>query len=317
MTTSTFVPPEVEEYIAAVRAALADLPSTERDDLLAEVEASLVETAGESRGPIAARLGPPDEFAAELRAAAGLHESTPSATPSRLALQARAAATRLAAQPAVARMRRLGSELAPIWWVARGYLAVGWIAYWFDTGWSTRYPMVPRLGSSETGLVAIMVVVVASVWLGLELRRQAPRLPRLVLLANVALLLGAIPVASAVTDTSSQDALVTAAYAPAPADPSGLAYDGVPVDNIYPYSRDGRLLHDVLLYDGAGRPIEIRGDRALDPDRRVVVASDDEPLFNAFPIRYFEPGTRRVASPNAAPPVELPVVLTPPLRATP
>ena len=35
------VPPEVAVYLAAVRAALADLPPEERDDLLTDVRASL------------------------------------------------------------------------------------------------------------------------------------------------------------------------------------------------------------------------------------------------------------------------------------
>jgi hypothetical protein len=35
-------------------------------------------------------------------------------------------------------------------------------------------------------------------------------------------------------------------------------------------------------------------------------------LYNAFPIRYYEPGTVRVAHPNAAPPVKTPTVLASP-----
>jgi hypothetical protein len=97
--------------------------------------------------------------------------------------------------------------------------------------------------------------------------------------------------------------------------PLGLVRDGLPVDNIYPYSRDGRLLHDVLLYDGAGRALDIAGDSVANPDRRIVVTVGNKPLFNVFPIRYFEPGTRRVAHPNAAPPVSVPRVLTPGLTA--
>jgi hypothetical protein len=35
----------------------------------------------------------------------------------------------------------------------------------------------------------------------------------------------------------------------------GLAVDGLPVENISPYSRDGRLMLDVLLYDQNGVPL--------------------------------------------------------------
>ena len=72
MTPTTAVPPEVSEYLAAVRAALDDLPATERDDLLAEVEPSLLDAASETGGNVSARLGPAEDFAAELRTAAGL-----------------------------------------------------------------------------------------------------------------------------------------------------------------------------------------------------------------------------------------------------
>ena len=77
MTTTTGLPPELEAYLAAVRTTLADLAPEERDDLLGEVQAALLEAAGEGDGPIAARLGPPEEFAAELRASAGLDPAPP------------------------------------------------------------------------------------------------------------------------------------------------------------------------------------------------------------------------------------------------
>jgi hypothetical protein len=34
-------------------------------------------------------------------------------------------------------------------------------------------------------------------------------------------------------------------------------------------------------------------------------------LLNAFPIRYYEPGTRHVAHPNAGPPIRKPGILAP------
>ena len=56
MTPTTAVPPEVSEYLAAVRAALDDLPATERDDLLAEVEPSLLDAASETGGSAPVRV---------------------------------------------------------------------------------------------------------------------------------------------------------------------------------------------------------------------------------------------------------------------
>jgi HAAS domain-containing protein len=307
MTTATAVPPEVESYLEAVREALDDLPQDERDDLLAEVAPSLAEAADEG-GALVARLGPPEEFAAELRAAAGLHE-TSSHSHSQLSFARRL--RRLAGHPAVAAARRLGAELAPIWWAARAYLAVGALAWALDADWSTRYPVVPRIGSGAIGLVLILVSMTVSIWIGLQMRRHGSPFPRLAAVVNVALLLAAIPVAAEVANTSQQDALVALASAPAKL-PPGLVYNGAPVENIYPYSRDGRLLLDVLLYDGAGRPIDIGA--VGDPQRRLLKTTAGMPILNSYPLRYYELGTQRVAHPEAGPPVRTPRLITPPLR---
>jgi hypothetical protein len=65
----------------------------------------------------------------------------------------------------------------------------------------------------------------------------------------------------------------------------------------------GRLLHDVRLYDNFGRPLSVlRG--ADDPQRRPVLERDGRRALNAFPIRHLEPGTRRVARPNAGPDID-------------
>lgn len=319
MTAGTAPPSEVSAYLTRVRDALGDLPPGERDDLVAEVEASLVEAAAEG-GAITARLGPPEEFAAELRAAAGLHETSPrpSRRDSQLLSSLRELGTRARQDPRVGALVRLGRELAPIWWVARAYFAVGAVAYAVDAEWSTKYPIIPRLGGSgATGLLAIALAILVSIWLGLRARRSGPLFPRAAAVLNLLLAVAAIPTAAEITNTSAHDALVAAAYAPTPeaAVSTGLWNGGVRVDNIYPFSRDGQLLRDVLLYDGAGRPIEIPSNRGLDPDRRFVVTNGNKPLFNVFPIRYYEPGTRRVERPNAIPYVEFPLVLTPPLPA--
>jgi uncharacterized membrane protein len=71
MTAATAgLPANVSAYLAQLRAELEDLAADERDDLLAEVEASLLESAGDE--PLAAQFGPPAAFAADLRASAGL-----------------------------------------------------------------------------------------------------------------------------------------------------------------------------------------------------------------------------------------------------
>ena len=303
MTAATAVPPEVAAYLAAVRDALGDLPTSERDDLLAEVEASLVDAGG----PVAARLGPPEEFAAELRAAAGLHRSEPA--PSQ-ASRARAWVRTVARDPRFVAMRPTLERLAPIWWLARGYIAVAALALLIDAPWSFSYPPVPRFGSGELGLVAIAAAAILSVWLGL----RGPR-GTVAAVANIALALAIFPVLGHLAHRPPQQLFI--AYVPvASAAYPGLAYNGVPVRNIYPVTRGGRLLHDVLLYNEYGTPLEI-GRNEEDPAKRVVITNQAEQIFNAFPIRYFEPGTHHVAHPNAMPRVQVPRIATPSLKVKP
>jgi hypothetical protein len=105
------------------------------------------------------------------------------------------------------------------------------------------------------------------------------------------------------------------AFTASPEEQPGLRYDGVALDNVYAYDRTGRLLQDVRLYDSQGRPLDWGADFANN-DRRTVTDADGKPAFNAFPVRYFEPGTNRVADPQAAPPLTPPRLTTPPLVAS-
>ncbi|WP_020671186.1 DUF1700 domain-containing protein [Amycolatopsis nigrescens] len=71
---STQTPPAVRDYLARVRTALADLPPAEVDEILEDVRPHLAEIAeelgeGARVEAMAARLGSPESYAAELRAA--------------------------------------------------------------------------------------------------------------------------------------------------------------------------------------------------------------------------------------------------------
>jgi hypothetical protein len=310
MTGATTVPAEVDVYMRAVRAALADLPADERDDLLVEVEASIADAAAESDAPVAARLGPPEDFAAELRAAAGLHPGPAVAREERESL--RMLVRRLSRHPVVTRVRSLANDLAPIWWVARGYSAVGIIAVWLGSEWSGRYPFVPRFNDSPgLGVALVGLGVAASVAAGLLLRRRRAPLG-LAALANLALAVALFAVLVEVDNAT----MSRPAASDVPASLlSGLVYEGNPVTNVYPFDRKGHLLHDVFLYDQTGMPLDIPGDPSSDPNRRFLRAKDGDTLFNAFPIRYFQPGTRKVANPDAGPRVDVPALVTRPLPA--
>jgi hypothetical protein len=317
-TITDDTPAEVEAYLAAVRATLSDLPPAERDDLLAEVESSLREAADDT-GSIGARLGSPEEFATELRAAAGLHEpASTSATQPTIG----ETLERIAADPRVAALRRLGAELAPVWWVVRGYLIVAALAVVWGTTWSTRYPFLPRFGSAElgtypilprfggaeVGLALIVLAVAVSVRLGLKWRKEGSSSRRAVVAFNVVCLGLLVPVVEQVGDGARGVTSVVVVEQPLAL--PGLALNGTPVQNIYPYSRDGKLLHDVLLYDGAGSPLDIGA--YPDPNRRILRTRTNLSILNSFPIRYYEPNTVRVAHPNAGPSIKTPTIIQAP-----
>jgi hypothetical protein len=298
VTPTTAVPPEVAEYLAAVRAALDDLPATERDDLLAEVEPSLLDAAFEAGGNVSARLGPAEEFAAELRTAAGLQVPPRRTHEGPLLL---VAARRLARDPRVQELRRL----APIWWIVRAYLLVAAIALAAGASWSLRYFLVPHLGSAWLGLLAIAAAAALSIWIGLrDAAGDAPRRARERRPAR----------------PGDPGALALPA---SPAAGKGRDGDGVRADAGPDLQRRFRRQHlplqppgspppHVLLYTGAGTPLDAPG-LAVDPQRRVLRSKSGKEILNAYPVRYFDPGTGEVAHPGAAPHVRIPEIATPPL----
>jgi hypothetical protein len=287
-------PANVSAYLAQLRAELADLAPDERDDLLAEVEASLLDSAGDQ--PLDAQLGPPAAFAADLRASAGL-------PPAPLAKALRA--PRVDWASVLEKLR----VLAPIWWVLRGYVAVAACALAFDQMWFASQRAVPMLGGGpELSALAIAAAIVASIALGLF-----ARVPRVVAIAaNLVVAVALVPVAAhAFTRPSVSYSYAVGQTGTAPT-VEGLAYYGATVKNIYPYDRYGRLLHDVRLYGADGHPLNV-GRQGADPTRRSVETTRGVAL-NAFPIRYFDPGTGKVTRPDAGPHVVAPPIRTPPLK---
>ncbi len=76
----------VAKYLAHVRAELADLPAAEVEEIVEDIEAHLNEVAAElgedvTVAALTARLGPPGQYASELRAAAGFGPQEAPAVP--------------------------------------------------------------------------------------------------------------------------------------------------------------------------------------------------------------------------------------------
>jgi hypothetical protein len=308
MTTTAGSSPQIDAYLEAVGAALADLAPDERADLLAEVEASLVESAGDS--PIAS-LGPPEEFAAELRASAGLGMPlTRQASGDPLA-SLRELVVRVAGYPPARALARIARELAPAWWLVRGYLVVVAIAAVCGASWASSHPWLPILGSERMGALAVVVAGALSLAVGVGARRSRAPVALALLVVNLAALVAIVPAVRHVQEDATPIIVQAAPSASDSFADRALYDDGGQVLNIYPYARDGALLHDVQLYDQNGKPITLGlGD---DPLRRIVRSRIGGTLANAYPVRYRDPGTGRVSHPNAAPYRRAPIVATPPL----
>jgi hypothetical protein len=283
------------DYLAALERELADLPPDERAELLEEVEASL-HAAGED--PVG-RLGTPARFAAELRASAGLPPAPAAPAPPR-----ESAWSRLRRDPAFRAALAHARELSPVWWVARAYLLLAALSVVTRQSYAVPFPRLT--GARALDVVLVSLAVAASIALGFAGRRRSGRLEALRIAVNLALV-ACVAFLPAFVDRARGDA-TSYVYLPAPAVAAGLSEGGRAVTNVYPFDTNGRLLHDVRLYDQDGRALEV-GRGANDPHRRPVFGKKGLEIFNAFPIRYYEPGTNRVAHPNATPAGLMPIRL--------
>ncbi|MBD3782840.1 MAG: hypothetical protein IE926_07765 [Micrococcales bacterium] len=257
---------DVRAYIGAVRAWLADLPPEDVDELTLGMEADLTERAAEGDVLLGELLGEPEEYAAELRSAAGLPP--------------RAATVEGASSPGwVATLVASGTEvgtaaverwpwlrdLRPVWWVARGW-ALGW-------------GLAAVLGTGHFLLVPVLCAAV-SFWLG---RRTAvvvvPRgVATVVLAANLLGVVLLLPAAASTLDppqSGGADAWV----------PPGVSLDGSTVSNLYVYDGRGNRVDGARLFDQNGNPVYV--------DPSSVTAGDDVPMrpdgypdvaTNAFPL---------------------------------
>ncbi len=188
---------DIGTYVAAVRAALADLPAATRDELTQDLPDHLLEVAAENTGPLDERLGPPARYAAELRAAAGLPEPRDAqAVPARMPLSTRLN-LRLGRLIGYETFGQFAADLRPGWWVLRGTLAGLVLAALVFRGrmtdlhfWILGAPFV----SVARFLIALSMVaacVCAGVIASVRLGRSAPHPTRrvMIILADLALLL--------------------------------------------------------------------------------------------------------------------------------
>lgn len=300
-------------YLAEVREHLAGLSDDERDDLLDDLAAHVHQVAAEDERALAESLGPPEGFAAELMASAGLAPRDTGRRPGPVAH------VRAWAEARVAGLRRYPwaravldflPELRPAWWVVRGWLVVYGITLALGDGTLDSFPFPEAFNSWVLGGALAAVGAVMSV----RLARRTPRRRWLWLVNGFAILtlLAIAPdIGEGTTPVPYQD--------PNPAyeslEPYQLQHpDGEPITNIYPYGADGQPLEAVRLYDQFGRPIELGSTHDLfgNPLYEPVFDADGQPLFNVYPTTPVTPDPEAPTTPTTE--RDLPVL--PPLPAT-
>jgi hypothetical protein len=278
-----------EQYLHRVRAALADLPHDEREELLEDLPAHLADVAAESGPDLEERLGSPEEYAAELRSSAGIAPAARTGGVGRRFAQYGAA---MEQWPAWQRFRGFAPQLRPGWWVLRGYLVALLAAAIFAD--IDRYGLSVVPGGDLVIFIPFAAAVIwASVWLGKRSAGQRGWRRGAVCAFNTVVVIGALALSFG---TSGQHD--DAAYYKPIHSPFNSATD------VYVYDREGRPLDDVRLFDQWGNPIELPG-QPLVRER----ADGSGVVTNVYP-RRFEDG--------ASPPPSVPPLLPrPPVDGTP
>ena len=269
---------EIAAYAAAVRAALRDLPALEQEVLLEDLELHLAEVRAESDAPLLSRLGPPDEYARELRTAYGSTGPASRRRFPRFRRSIRAAVSAVSATQAYRAVRDYLPELRPAWWVLRAYLVVLALAVMLR-GDQTVGPLpTPFTSGGLVEIIAMAVAIVLSIKIGRwSARGRGGTFWPLYAGNAVAGLTGLL----ALGTMSTIPNWVT--FSAAGEQYGGPPYALGPVTNIYPYSLDGRPLDGVLLYDQNGSPVTIDAS-GYGIVTRYPTAADGRPVVNEYPL---------------------------------
>ncbi|MDI1460403.1 hypothetical protein QEZ54_05430 [Catellatospora sp. KI3] len=286
---------DLDRYVAAVGAALADLPEQARAELLEDLPAHLAEVAAEIEAEgggadLADRLGAPTAYAAELRASLG-HTGGPSGAAlraSRLVAGARRRLRgldgRLGPVLGYERLAEFLRLLRPAWWVLRGWLAAVFLA---QLGTGSRFGLVPRVGGEVViGLLLLAGCVIASVRLGRGGRvRRRPA--RLALLAVSLFLAGFGFVYYGIADgeLSGRDYQPMADYS------NPYAH----IRDVWAVGPDGQVIPGVRLIDQNGDPV-LLGDCAqlrANPNAALYqmgLGGDQRTVVTWHPEDYYDVG---------------------------
>ena len=243
MTTQPIssVPADVADFVTRVRAALADLPPDDVDELTAGLAADLADARAEAPNGWREGVGSPEAYAAELRSAAGLPPRGPVADPTPLDGLRQWWAS-LATHPVAGRVQREAHDLAPAWWVIRGGLG-GLVVSWGLLGLGLKNP----LAILTAGLGAAV-----SVWLGRHLRAGAGSGWRLASAVCTILALWVGFVLASVSNPLGVHDFGAETYVP-----QELMNQGEQVTELYGFDGEGRRVDGLRVFDQSGRPLTV------------------------------------------------------------
>lgn len=153
--------------------------------------------------------------------------------------------------------------LRPAWWVLRTWVALQLIdLVWGSGGYNYGLSPIPSL--YDWGVPLLLLAIAVSVQLGRgKLWPRSGRsgiTGRILLLALNLLALAATPATLSSVLTPEKAALWSYAPAVSQSPGDGLAFNGEPVANIYPYDAQGHPLTGVQLVDRQGRRLSLTQD---------------------------------------------------------
>ncbi|MBI9114689.1 HAAS signaling domain-containing protein [Sanguibacter suaedae] len=303
--SAAVLPDHVSAYASEVRRHLADLPHEHVDDLTDGLEADLTEAVADAAGAegdaaavdLAARFGHPEEYAAELRAAAGLPERRPDEAAGRptggrvrrsvrsMMDDVESAVEEMTNQVWWPWVRDLALALRPVWWVARGWVLFNCVAVVLGLGGG---PVPVVLPADPFGLLVLVVLVLTSVQLGRGEWRLPARARWVMVVVSAVAAVVLLPMLVA-AGSARTDVRIEEIYSQASPD-DGVYRDGEPVRNLFVYDADGEPVDGARILDDAGRPVEVERGEGYDPETDVTTyleprldASGRE-VWNAYPL---------------------------------